>query len=467
MIRLHRLFPALFAAVALWGCGGGARTLPYPEDRPPTADAPKAEPPAAGPQEQKPIDLLSALRLAAGSHLDVLEAKARRREAEGRADAADGALLPSIGANAGVLKTRGTTQSSSTGDLNNATFETVTALGVVRLSTNVGESIYHDLAAHRLADASAEVERAVLQRTLQTVTLGYLALVEADAVVRIQDQFVLEAQSLLRLTAARESQGLGTALDTERARALAAAAEQRLLAARNDRQRRSKELSASLRLDSTLDLAPVDKDLAPAKLLDPGEDLAPWLRRAADQRPEARALLAGRMAAQHETDAARWGLWGPELSAGAAVGGLGKSIPTVDERENFYVALGWTFSFGGPGRIEAAEARVDQAGLAMDRFRENLQASVAGAFHELALARQRLDPAERELAASEKALRIARATYEGGLLAESDLLLAQQSADQARLRRLGAVARYNEAQIRLLSESGVATVESLTGSVPK
>jgi hypothetical protein len=56
----------------------------------------------------------------------------------------------------------------------------------------------------------------------------------------------------------------------------------------------------------------------------------------------------------------------------------------------------------------------------------------------------------------------------GGLLPENDLLLAQQAADQARLRRLGAVARFNQAQLQLLAESGVATVDTLTGgAAPK
>jgi multidrug efflux pump subunit AcrA (membrane-fusion protein) len=94
------------------------------------------------------------------------------------------------------------------------------------------------------------------------------------------------------------------------------------------------------------------------------------------------------------------------------------------------VALGWTFSLGGPGRIEAAEARAAQADIALERFRDRLQASVAGSYQELALARQNLDPAQRELTAAEAALRIARANYEGGLLPENDLLLAQQAADQ-------------------------------------
>jgi outer membrane protein TolC len=51
------------------------------------------------------------------------------------------------------------------------------------------------------------------------------------------------------------------------------------------------------------------------------------------------------------------------------------------------------------------------------------------------------------------------------LLPENDLLLAQQGADQARLRRLAAVARFNQAQLNLLAESGVASIESLSGGV--
>jgi len=341
-------------------------------------------------------------------------------------------------------------------------------LGTVRISTNIGESIYRDLAAHRVVEAAEGYELAQIQRTLFDVSVAYLALVESDSTVRIQEQFVQEAQTLARLTQAREAQGLGSALDSERARALAAAAEQRLIAARNERQRRSKALAASLRLDSTVDLAPTDKDLAPATLVSPTEDINKWLGRAAERRPEIQAYQASREAARNEASATRWSVWGPEVSAGAAWGGLGKSFNTVDERANYIVSLGWTFSLGGPGRIEAAEARAAQADIALERFRDRLQASVAGSFQELALSRQNLDPAQRELTAAEAALRIARANYEGGLLPENDLLLAQQAADQARLRRLSAVARFNQAQLQLLAESGVATIDSLPGgAAPK
>jgi outer membrane protein TolC len=453
------------AAAALLVAGCRSAEPPYP---PGALDGERPQAPAAppAPAAQRTIDLTSALRLAAGSHLDILEARARVREAEGRASSADGYLLPVLSVGGAVSNARGTLQSSF-GQLQEGNFYTVSALGTVRISTNVGESIYRDLAAHQVVEAAQGYELAQVQRTLFDVSVAYLALVESDSTVRIQEQFVQEAQTLARLTQARETQGVGSALDSERARALAAAAEQRLLAARNERQRRSKVLAASLRLDSTVDLAPADRDLAPATLVAPTDDLPKWLGRAAERRPEIQAYQAGREAARNEASATRWSVWGPEVSAGAAWGGLGKSFDTVDERANYIVSLGWTFSLGGPGRIEAAEARAAQADIALERFRDRLQASVAGSYQELALSRQTLDPAQRELTAAEAALRIARANYEGGLLPENDLLLAQQSADQARLRRLAAVARFNQAQLQLLAESGVATIDSLTGGAQK
>jgi outer membrane protein TolC len=455
---------SLLAAGALaTGCAAPAAGLP-PEALAPRAPGKAALPP---PSTGKTLDLSTALRLASGSHLDILEARARAREAEGRASSADGYLLPVIGAGAAVGNTRGTAQSSF-GELKEVNFNTMTALGTVRISANVGESIYRDLAAHRAAEAASEYELAQVQRTLLEVSVEYLALVESDAAVRIQEQFVQESQTLARLTQARETQGLGSALDSERARAQAAAAEQRLIGARNERQRRSKLLSTSLRLDATVDLVPADTDLSPASLVNPNEELARWLDRARQHRPEVTALQSSVDAFRQEASATRWSVWGPELAAGAAFGVLGKSAGTLDDRDNYLVTLGWTFSFGGPGRIEAADARSQQADLALQKFQDRLQGSVAAAHQEMLLSRQQLDPAQRELTAAENALRIARATYEGGLLPENDLLLAQQGADQARLRRLAAVARFNQSQLQLLAESGIASIDSLSGgAAPK
>jgi outer membrane protein TolC len=398
--------------------------------------------------------------MAAGVHLDILEARARVREAEGNVTAADGYLLPILILGGSWGRTEGQTQASF-GNLGQVNFGTITALGTAQLATNVGQSIYHDLAAHQIASAAGEFELAQIQRTLLDVSQDYLALVEGDAIVRINQQLVQEAQGLVRYTAARELQGLGPALDTERARTQAADAEQRLIVAQNDRQRRSKKLSAALRLDSAVDLVPVDRDLSPATLVGPADTMQQWLSRAAEHRPETRAYRASQEAAAQEASAARWGTWGPQLFTAVQYGGIGSSPSNVAERESWVAGLGWTLSFGGPGRIQSADARAEQATIQLLRFQDRLQASVAGAYQEVVLSRQRLDPADRELASAEKALRLALVNFQGGLLPENDLLFAQQAADQARQSRLTAVTRFNLSQLELVAEAGIASVDTL------
>lgn len=446
------------------GCGGTAEPLPDLTQGAPEAGRAAAPPQEPAPADSKPIDLATAIRLAAGSHYDILEARARVAEAEGRAFSADAALLPSVGLVGLVGHTSGQKQASF-GNLGEVDFNTVNAFGTVRLTANIGESVYRRLQAHRRVDAVGDFERATLQRTLVSVSLGYLTLVEADSIVRHHEQFAEETRGLVRLAEARETQGLGTSLDTERARTQLASAEQRLVVARNDRQRHSKTLASALRLDPRVDLVPMDKNLAPARLIDPAVPLPRWLEQASLGRPETRALYSAKLAAEAEASATRWSLWGPQIDAGARVGGAGKSFGTLEDQEGWNVAFGWTFALGGLGQIESADARVEQASLSLDRFRNTLIAVVAAAHRDLILSQERLGPAQRETDAAERALKIANANFQGGRLSETDLILTQQAADQARLRRLSAVARFNQAQIRLLSEAGGASVESLSAGV--
>src|SRR5581483_9188559 len=129
MNGFHKLgVTGLFAALV--GCAATEPALP-PEIHE-SRQGPPSSPPAT-PAERKSIDLTTALRLAAGTNLDVLDARARVREAEGRASSADGYLLPVISAGAAVGNTRGTAQSSF-GELKEVNFYTVNALGTLRIS---------------------------------------------------------------------------------------------------------------------------------------------------------------------------------------------------------------------------------------------------------------------------------------------------------------------------------------------
>src|SRR5579883_694884 len=94
---ISRAIPRLLLAALLAsaGCRSADPGLPESIDAgaAPRDGTPRQTPPPA-PRETLPVDLATALRIAAGSHLDILEARARVREAEGNARSADGYLLP-------------------------------------------------------------------------------------------------------------------------------------------------------------------------------------------------------------------------------------------------------------------------------------------------------------------------------------------------------------------------------------
>ena len=98
----------------------------------------------------------------------------------------------------------------------------------------------------------------------------------------------------------------------------------------------------------------------------------------------------------------------------------------------------------------------------MERLRLTQRAAVATAYDEVLSSRRLLDPAQREQQAAEHAYALAHVRFVGGVLGESELLIAQQAVEQARLRWLMGIAHHNQAQVRLLAESGAITMEALT-----
>lgn len=421
--------------------------------------------PAAPTSTEAPrtIDLATALRLATAGNFEILQARARLREAEARVNAADGGLLPNVLVGAGYQRSTGATNDAF-GNFRDAEVNLANATGTLRLSLNLGESIYRDLAARRALDAQHDHHDAAHQRVLTLVAVRYIDLVTAIAAQRVQEQVLKDAQALVALAETRDANGLGSVLDSERARAQAAASEQRLIALQADRQRRAKELAVELRLDPALDLMPMDEALTAAALIDVAKPMAFWLEHVQRHSPVAAAATLDVAASQQEARAVRWSAWGPELAVSAYGAGVGNAIGELDDRHRtgWSASVGWTLSLGAAGRIDAADARSEQATLALERLRLTQRAAVAAAYDDVLSSRRLLEPARREQQAAEHAYALAHTRFVGGVLGESELLIVQQAVEQARLRWLMGVAHHNQAQVRLLAEAGAITIEALT-----
>jgi hypothetical protein len=103
--------------------------------------------------ERLPLDLSTALRLATANNLEILEARARVREAGGEKTQALAAFLPVTAYSFSARKIDGRIQASF-GDLGDRTFSTLNPAGVVVLSIDPGRALFDTLAAYKLLDAA-------------------------------------------------------------------------------------------------------------------------------------------------------------------------------------------------------------------------------------------------------------------------------------------------------------------------
>jgi outer membrane protein TolC len=81
-------------------------------------------------------------------------------------------------------------------------------------------------------------------------------------------------------------------------------------------------------------------------------------------------------------------------------------------------------------------------------------------------AKKTIPIAQEEVTSAEEALRLTRKNLETGTGLTIDVLVAQDAADQARLRYATAVIRYNQAEINLLAALGLIDQVSIAARNP-
>lgn len=183
----------------------------------------------------------------------------------------------------------------------------------------------------------------------------------------------------------------------------------------------------------------------PVRATDPGPPADPELARLVEEalaaRPELRAAEA-RLRAERERVPREGALPDPVLSLGLQNDGFGELM--IGEMEGSFYSVMASQAFPWPGkrglRAEAASLAADQSAAALARTRLSVEADVRRAWVDLLLVRGRLDLLSRLELVWQKSEGIARARYEAGEGAQSDLLRAQLERTRLRQRRIALAA---------------------------
>lgn len=411
-------------------------------------------------EQQLPIDYASALRLATAQNLDIMQARAHLREAQGEHMRAIGVLLPSLSAGLTVAHTNGEIQASF-GDLGRREFSTINPAGRVSLQLNPGQAVFDVLAASKRADAGLSASESVMQETLAHVATTYFALQRAQAHVDIAASALVTATELRQLARDREALGSGLEVDVARAEARYAREDVALTSAEELFRSASIALADALQLDPAAVLVPLEVDVQPLALTNADRPLAELIDQALAQRPEVHESDLRLGAAGNVRSGTLAKALGPTVYGAFEESGIGRSFD-VGNRQIYGGFVGWTFSASSVGDVRVASARREQAHLQRTQVEQAVKADVVQARTLMLTAKARASAARRGVVAAEESLSLSQDRFKHGAGLELEVIEAQESLTAARTALVDAIVAYNVAQVALLHAIGDVSTAALT-----
>jgi len=412
-------------------------------------------------------DLPTTVRVAMARNVDIQAAQERIAAARGEYEASIGMIFPSLTPNITALGLEGAVATPAGIALQG--FNHVFPIAVLQWIVNPGQVAYNLIASKRRLEASDQQDLAVVQETTRAAAVQYYDVVLAQAQVGVARRSLQEAEELLRIERLRTKTGTGLPVDELRAEAALAVRRQNVLTALNAFYTASVALTVTLHLDPTVMLVPRAGSVKQRTLVREDLSIDQLLFTATFYRPDLEAIRTLVAAADAAKGATIWGGLGPQVLASRTFQTrppAGALSDTEYREQTYVVSGGFNWSLASFGRIRTSAANARTAGIDAERQLDLVQASVVTAHQTSLTAKKTIPIAQEELTAAEEALRLTRKNLETGTGLTIDVLVAQDAADQARLRYATAVIRYNQAEINLLAALGLIDQVSIAARAP-
>lgn len=317
--------------------------------------------------------------------------------------------------------------------------------------------------ARRDAEAAGLLRERARQELAFRVLDRYTGAVVAGQALGVRRDSLEAAREAVRLTRDRFETGLVVESDLLQARVRESEAEAALAEAEAEAAlaRAALNLEMGRELDTPLALPPTLADGLPPRLTEdrgPEEELDTLVARAVEARPDLRAAAARVAAARAGLDGARSGRlprlgWSGSFQADA-------EDPSDDPGSHWSVGLGLTWTgfdgFATDARIDAARARLEQAGHQAEVARRGAALEVESALRRLEAARLRLREAGEAVTLAERSAAIVRDRYREGLTTVVELLEVETLLAGSRTRELQA--RRDLALVRGLLELATGAI---------
>jgi len=330
-----------------------------------------------------------------------------------------------------------------------------------------GTRIFQILAARKMLSAQHELSNLTLQQTLQQAAQAFYGLQRQLDQVVISRKQVDECKEQLALNQARLEAGVGVNLDVLQSRTQLAQAQQQLLSAYQQAESAAARLNELLNLPAIVAVVP-DNPSQTIKTLTPRDgDFKALLALAHQNRPEVKHLQSLIAALGQRRNSVISGYL-PQINLQYANGAVGENLGHTQHFEQSTLSVG--LNYKNAGLSGATQWMQDTAHIEEQRHRLQAQLnavdkSVTDSYLQTLTSAVQIDTAKIQVKASEQALSDAVERLQVGVGRNIDVTDAETKLTQARTNLSQAIADYNTAQVNLVFNLGLASVETLTQGV--
>jgi outer membrane protein TolC len=319
---------------------------------------------------------------------------------------------------------------------------------------NVSSLRNYMAAKHNFAAATLSAQDA---RDLVVLTVGnaYLLVLADESEVTSVEAQVATAKISLDQAVARHEAGTAPRLDELRARVDYQSLQQRLIAARNAREKDKLALARTIGLPLEQKFTLLDK--APYSIFDQ-IDVDAAIQQAHANRKDLAAMVEQAKAAEDQRKAATAERF-PTLSAAADYGDIGVNVKsshgTADATGSLKVPLFKEFALRGDAQI--AQSQLDLAKAQLSDKGAQVDADVRDALLDIQSAQQQVEVAQSSVGLANEELDQAQQRYASGVSDNLAVSQAQQSVAQANDQYVTSLYRHNVAKLSLARALGAGS----------
>ena len=384
------------------------------------------------------------------------------KQAQARSGQARAALLPNVDSYAGLQNAVRSLTSQGLDQVQlpfNITIpQRVGPFNLIDMRASMSQNVL-DLASIRRFQMARAGVRVAKDDTVNTqdqvagqVAKAYLAALRGDAELEVAQANVNLAEALQRQAEHLKATGTGTGIEITRAKVQLSYEKQRLLVARNNRQKAHLQLlrALNLRLDTELELT--DKlTYTPTE----AEPVSKAKTEALETRADLKTQLQREETARLNHSAVKWERL-PSLVGYMDYGTTGQYIQYVLPTRTLSIGLRVPVFDGGRRDARRAESasQYRQEQLRTRDMKEQIELELRTALDSLHSAEEQVKVAQEGVALSENELTQARRRYDAGVSNSLEVTDAQTRLERAQDNQIAALFNYNVARIDLAQARG-------------